>query len=98
MRRGGPERVLDGTPVLLGAGGHFSYVSAHAIYIGAVVAVEALQNIQVFQPAPIKDDIVRAFHTGNSIDREAEDLVEQDDEVFQKEPQTTEIDDWRRQD
>ncbi len=47
MRRAKPERMLDGAPMLFGSSRHFGHVSAQAICIGAVRAVEALNQVQI---------------------------------------------------
>src|SRR5690242_4625505 len=97
MRRAKPERMLDGAPVLFGSSGHFGPVSAQAICIGTVHAVEALKQIQVFEPASIEDDVVGPPDFRNSVDREADALIHRQEEIEQEERNESQINDRSRQ-
>src|SRR6266404_8474598 len=96
MRRAKPERMLDGAPMLFGSSGHFGHVSAQAVCIGAVHAVEPLNEIEVFEPASIEDDVVSSPDLRNSVDREADALIHRQEEIEQEERNESRINDRSR--
>ncbi len=89
--------MLDGTPVLLRSSRYFGPIGEHTIPIRAVGAIEALQKVEIFEPASIEDKIVRASHLRDSIHREADALVHCQEQIEQAERNDGGIDDGRRQ-
>jgi hypothetical protein len=76
MWRTNTPRVLDRAPVLFGSRRYLSHVCAQTVCVGAIPAVEPFQQIEIPKPSSIKNDIVFALDSGNSIDRKADSLIE----------------------
>jgi hypothetical protein len=77
--------VLDRAPILFGARRDFAQVGGDAVAVRAVEAVELLDQVEVGQVLAVEDDVVGALHPGDAVDREADPLVQGDEQVHQQE-------------
>ena len=87
--------VFDRAPMLFRSRRHLGRVGEQAVSIGTEPAVETLQKIQVFQAGSIVNEIVRAPNLGNSVDREANSLVNNQEKIEQPERNDAGINDRR---
>jgi len=95
MGRPQPACVLDWTPVLFCSGRHFRRISEKPVGVGAVNAIDTLQQVQVFELTSIEDKVVSAFDIWYSIDWEASSLIDRQEEIEQAERNDASVDDWR---
>jgi hypothetical protein len=85
MRSRYRSRVLDRTPVLLGARGDLAHVGNQAVRVAAVDAVHFLDAIQLRQLMAIDDEVPAASDTCDAVDREADPLIDGDPRIEDKE-------------
>jgi len=67
-------------------------IDNQAIRVGAVEAVESLQTVQIKESGAVKDKVVAASNFPYSVEWEASDLIDRDQEVQQQERDEAEID------
>jgi len=77
--------VLDGTPVLLRSHDDLSNVCDQAIHVATVDAVEFFDAVQVRQLMPVDRDKPLPLHLWNSVEREANELIEGDGQIEEQE-------------
>src|ERR1035438_10184314 len=97
MRRAEALCVFDGAPVLFGSRGDFGGIGEQSVSVRAEGAVQALQKIQIFQIPSIVNEIVRAPDLWDSVNREADALVNGQEQIEQKKRNDAGVDDGRRE-
>ena len=89
--------MLDRAPVLLGAGGDLDHIGQDSVRIGAVLAVDLLNQIQIREMVSVKGQIFGASDPGDPVDRKADPLVGRTDQIQQGDRDQTRVDDRDRQ-
>jgi hypothetical protein len=97
MRDGDRASVLNRTPVLFGAGGHFPDVRDQSVRVAAERAVHFFDPIQIRELVPIDREVSPTRHRSNSVDGEANQLIERYPEIEHDQGQQQGIDDWSGQ-
>jgi hypothetical protein len=69
-------RMLDRTKVLFASRRYFGDEGEQSVGIRAINATDLLDRVQIGQPPAIEDQVVFPSNLGNSIDREADTLIE----------------------
>ena len=85
MRADKAPSVLDRAPILFGATGNFTDIGDEPIAIRTISAVELFENVQVGEMMTVEDQKVAAAHLWNAVNREADKLINGDEQVQQHE-------------
>jgi hypothetical protein len=73
--------MLDGTPVLFRACRDFHGVAEDAIRIGAILAIEFLDRVQIRKAPPVKEQIVAPRNFRDMTNGKANGLIERDEQI-----------------
>ena len=95
MRRRNATRVLDGAPVLLGTGGDFSDVGDETVSVGAIVAIEAFEEVEVTEFAAVEEDVGIARDFRDAVDRKRKRLIDGDEKIEQQKRDDAGVDERR---
>ena len=87
--------VLDRTPVLFRSRGNLRHVSQDSVGVGAVLAVDLLDQVQVLEMVPVKGQILPSPHIRDAVDRKAQPLIETANQVQQGDRDETGVNDRR---
>src|SRR5580700_9489885 len=90
-------RVLDRAPMLFRSSRNFAGIREEAVAVRAVDAVDPLHQVQVPELASIEDKVIRARDLWNAINREANRLINDQEEIDQQKWNDTHVDYRRRQ-
>lgn len=96
MRALHTAKMFDRTPVLLGPGGDLGNVGKNTIRIGAILAVDLFNQVQVLQMVPVKGQVIAPPDVRDSVDRKADKLVKAADQIQQGDGHEAGVDDRRR--
>src|ERR1019366_2778778 len=80
-----PAGVLDRAPVDLGARRHLAHEGDHAIAIGAIGAIDLLDDVEIGEMVAVEHQIVAAVHFWNFVDRKADRLIRYHPDIDQYE-------------
>jgi hypothetical protein len=83
VRHHHPARVLDRTPIGLGAGSDFSYVADQAVGVRAVGAVEFFQGVEIRQMVAVEHQVIGAPHLYQTVGGKADCLIQRHANVQQ---------------
>ena len=81
MERPEAARMPDRAPMLFSSAGNFAGVGEEAVTVGAVGAIDTLHDVQIREPASIEDKIIRSIDLWNAVYREANRLVNDQEDV-----------------
>ena len=98
MQRPETARVFDRAPMLFRSRRNFAAICEKTVAVRAVDAVDAFNEVQILEPAPVEDQIIRALSLWNAIHREANRLINSQEKVEQEERNDATINDRRCQD
>ncbi len=89
--------VLDGTKMLLGPGSNLSEVSENSVRVGAIFAIQLLNEIEIGQAVAIEREIVAPMNLWYAIDRKTNRLIDGTDYVRENDGNQTHPNHRRRE-
>src|ERR1035441_8714274 len=90
--------MLDRTEILFAPRGDFGNQGEQSVGIRAINATDLLDGVQIGQPPAIEDQVVFRPNLGNSVDWEADKLVDGNSGVKQQKRKNATVNERRRQD
>jgi Tn3 transposase DDE domain len=80
-------RVLNRAPILFRAACDLRQICGQAVCVGAVFAINALDGLQILQAYSTVYEVVRSLHLRNAINRKANRLVKNQEEIQHRQRQ-----------
>src|ERR1039457_6190982 len=79
-----PAGMLDRAPVNLGARRHLARKRDRAIGVGAIGAIDLLDDVEIGEMVAVEHQVIAAAHLWNPVDRKADRLIRHDPDVEQR--------------
>jgi hypothetical protein len=87
--------VLDRAPVLLRSRHHLAHIGRQPVGVGAIGAVELLDQVQVAQVRAFEHHVVAPTPPRDAVQRKAQPLVQRDGQIHQQQRQQQRVDQRR---